>query len=75
MSVSNTSPELLIGTPEVEAEVTNTRKLPSGVSGEAPEAEAATGYGCGLHGDAAAKQVSYTSKEPEPLEGAAMALT
>jgi hypothetical protein len=76
VTVSNTSPELLTGTPEVEAEVTNARKLPSGVSGDGPEAkaEAATGYGCGLHGDTAAKQVSYTSKEPEPIEGAAMAL-
>jgi hypothetical protein len=70
---------LLTGRPEVEAEVTNTRKLPSGVSGDGAEAkaeaEAATGYGWGLHGDVAAKHVSYTSKEPEPLEGATMALT
>jgi hypothetical protein len=75
VTVSNTSPELLTG--RAEAEVTKVTKLPSEVNGEGPEAktEAATGYGCGLHGDTAAKHVSYTSKEPEPLEGASMALT
>jgi len=76
VTVSNTSPELPTGTPDAEAGVTKATKLPSEVSGEGPEAKAegATGYGCGLQGDTAAKQVSYTSKEPEPIEGAAMAL-
>jgi hypothetical protein len=60
VTVSNTSPELLMGRPDAEAEVTKATKLPSEVSGEGPEAkaEAATGYGCGMHGDTAAKQVS-----------------
>jgi hypothetical protein len=63
--------------PDAEAEVTKATKLPSEVSGEGAEAkvETATAYGCGLHGDTAAKQVSYTSNEPEPLEGAEITLT
>jgi len=46
--------------PDAEAEVTKATKLPSEVSGEGAEAkvETATGYGCGMHGDTAAKQVS-----------------
>ena len=51
-----------MGRPDAEAEVTKATKLPSEVSGEGAEAKVetatATGYGCGMHGDTAAKQVS-----------------